>query len=207
HFTDTFLVLLPRNLRLKFHDFFHTGIFHFLWYIIFQNISRGIFLMGIGEAAQSVKTLCTDPLLQLLEAFFRFARETDNKGGTNGHIRHHKSEFVQQRIGFLMRGSSLHCFKYVRIYMLKRYINIVANLWLILNDFQYILRKTGRKGIMKANPLNALHSYKSQQQIAKCTFFIDVQTVVSKILRDKDKFLHTFLRQLFSLNYKIFYGC
>ena len=91
--------------------------------------------------------------------------------------------------------------------MLKRYIYIVANFWLILNDLQYIFRKTGRKGIMKANPFNTFNSYKPQQQITKCTFLIDVQTVVSKILRDKDKFLHTFLRQLFSLNYKILDGC
>ena len=58
---------------------------------------------------------------------------------------------------------------------------------------------------MQADPFDTLHFYKGTQQICQLALFVQVQTVIGQILRDKNEFLGSFRSKLFSLRDQFFY--
>ena len=93
-FANFFLIELPRNLGLDFHDRIGPFLLYVFGNIVLQLVGMGIFLMAIGKTAQALKTHVPHPLFQGLKIFLGLSRITHDQGGSYGHFGYRRPEIL-----------------------------------------------------------------------------------------------------------------
>src|ERR1700704_1057804 len=74
--------------------------------------------------------------------------------------------------------------------MLHRHVEVPAKLG-IRNLLEDVEGKTGREGIQEPDPFDALDEAELFQKFRKDSLPIQVEAVISAVLRDDDQFLHS----------------
>ncbi len=90
--------------------------------------------------------------------------------------------------------------------MLKRHIQVIADILPLAHHIQHFQRKFGRIGIMQPDPFEPFYVGEPVEQVAQHSFFINVQPVISQFLRNQHHLLHSFFNQPFRFLHQIFHG-
>src|SRR3989344_8127449 len=93
-----------------------------------QQVGRGAFDRRVLEAADAVQLGFGQPVEQVLEVFFGFAREADDEGRTDDQFRADLAPVLDARQGLVFEGRAFHGLEHFRSGVLERDVQVRQDL-------------------------------------------------------------------------------
>ena len=162
---DFLLVEFVTDLLLHLHQLVGTGLLFFLGQLVLHPEGMCILLMRVGENTQTFKFHAFHKVYHFLKLPFALSRMPGNQGGTDGNLWDQITNAMDQFLLLFSGSASAHGLEYIRRTVLEWNVQVLANIWTLLHDFNHIHRKTGRIGIVQANPVNPLHIRKLAKEL------------------------------------------
>lgn len=186
---DTVGVEVERYALLELHDavgalFFHG--FGDVVGVIFECV--GVFFVAVLEYAEAVKFGRLYVLVQFLKFGVGLARMPDEQCCAERDAGHLLANAVDERYGLLLGDVAAHLLEHVGGYVLERYVEIAADVAALAHEREYVLGEVARIGVVQAYPFGAGLVGEHAQEVGQTAFFVQVEAVVRKILRDENQF-------------------
>src|SRR5450830_517682 len=93
-----------------------------------QQVGRSAFHRRVLEAADAVQLGFGQPVEQVLEVFFGFAREADDEGRTDDQVRADLAPVLDARQGLVFEGRAFHGLEHFRAGVLERDVQVRQDL-------------------------------------------------------------------------------
>ena len=159
----------------------------------------GPLFLAVHKCTQPFETRTLAEIQQFLELFLSLARMSHYHSGTQGHAR---NLFTKSRYEF-SGPRPIHVTTHIRenhvAYVLKRDVEIFADLRVMCHLFKHVFRKVVGIGIMNPYPVNLLYRREFFDKFGKRPSAIEVEPVIGGILRYQNKFLHALRGQYLRL--------
>ncbi len=152
-------------------------------------MSRGAFLVGIGEHAEVVESHRVDEALQLREVLLGFARKTDYEGCSQGDARHARADAAQQALIAGTRARPLHSRQDRVGGVLERQVDVLTDLVTFRHGIEYVVSNRGRVEVQHPDPLEAVGLVQRAQQPGERTALAAVYAEEAGVLGNQQQFL------------------
>ena len=154
-------------------------------------------LIRVCERTHSLETLRLDEIHQFIEIIGSFPRMPDHKCRSDMYARHFRPYLRQQIQGFRLGYMSPHLNEHVVAYVLKRDIQIFANILSLTHHFQQFIGKTCWIRIVQTQPFHTVHVAQSSYELRQLILAVLILAVIRQVLRYNLKLLYTLRHKKF----------
>ena len=182
-----------------------TVVFSFIINLICHTTTWSVFFRGVFKATHAVELLFSYELQQLFELLLSFTRETNDELRTDDCFWQVFADVHQSRFNFITSHFAIHAFQNRIVHVLKWHIEVTNNLFAVLNNLNHFLRDAIWIQVHQANPLKTFNLVQSFQKLnwaffASWILATDIETVISKVMADDDKFFNAASNQKLRLS-------
>ena len=110
------------------HETVPAILFDVIGYRVVEQVGGGAFYRRVLEAAHAVELGFGQPVEQVLEVFFGFAGEADDKGRADGQLRADLAPVLDPRQGLVFEGWALHGLEHFRAGVLEGDVQVRQDL-------------------------------------------------------------------------------
>ena len=202
--TDFLLQALGGDLLLQLHKAVPALFFHLFRHLIRQFVGGCAFYRAVFEAADAVEAGFFQEVEQHLEIVFRFAREADDKGRTQGEFGTNFTPLLDARQLAVSGARAFHHFENTRAGVLQRNIEIRQN-FAFRHQRDYIINVRVRIDVVQAHPdtelrqlfAQANHAGFDRHAVVEAAAMFDINAVGGGVLRDHQQLFDPGIGQAF----------
>ena len=200
---DLLALALGADFSLQLHDVIGAALLRLLVDLVRHFCGHGVFLGGVGKAAEAVKPDGLDEVTQLcvlllgLTGEARDQRRAQRDAGDGG------TQAGDGVLNFLASAAAVHGLEHGIITVLDGQVKIRHDLGVAHHGGDKFVGDAFRIGVQHANPADALDLLQRVQQIADGTGLAPVLAVGGGVLCHNDQLAHTLPRQPAGLGHAV----
>src|SRR5580692_1316522 len=203
-FPDFLLVLFVGYFLLYFHDLLRTLLFDLRGDIVVKLVRGRTFLMRIGKDPDAVETMLAQEILQLLYVRIRFPGEAGDQGCPQTDAGDFFPDGADQ-VGHVLPGElAAHSGQHPVAGVLKRHVEVVADIGPVAHNVEDLQREFGRVSIVQPDPMQAGDISEAMEQIGEGPPPVNIEAVIGQFLRDKHDLFYAFTYEALRFFHEVF---
>ena len=158
--------------------------------------SKSAIFLGVGKGSHSVELGPADKFLQLLKFRLAFAWKSHHQRGSDVDARHFTSQLLDELVGVFLIDIASHVGKDAGADVLKRDVEILADVLLLSHHSEQVHREVLGIGIVQTYPFHSLNVSHPFNEFRNLLLAVEVDAVVGEFLCNDLKLFHSLSHQV-----------
>ena len=192
---DLLALALGADLGLQLHDVIGAALLRLLVDLVRHFCGHGVFLGGVGKAAEAVKPDGLDEVTQLCVLLLGLTGEARDQRRAQRDAGDGRAQPGNRVLDLLTSAAAVHGLEHRVITVLDGQVEIGHDLGVADHGGNKCIADTFRIGVQDTDPADAVDFLQAVQQLTDGAGSAPVLAVGGGVLRDQNQLAHTLARQ------------